>query len=236
MELFLRSLTFSICWLISMCLYSFLVLFAFFMPLEGRHRLIRYYLQFSMFLLKKICHIDYKVEGLENIPKNQVGVVLSKHQSAWETLYLPLVFPAPAIILKRELLWLPFFGWGLAAADPIAIDRKNKSSAMQQIITKGEKCLQSGRWVLLFPEGTRIAYGKVGHYKLGGARLAVATGYPVIPVAHNAGKFWPKRTFIKRPGTITMVIGPMIETKGKTPEEVMEQTQNWIEGTIAKMA
>lgn len=231
-ELFIRSLIFSIYSLTSMCLYSFLVVFAFFLPLSGRHRLIRIYLNAYVKMLEKICHISYQVEGLENIPANRVGVVLSKHQSAWETFFLPLVFHEPAIILKRELMWLPFFGWGLAASDPIAINRSDKSTAMQQILTKGKKCLDSGRWVLVFPEGTRVPYGQVGHYRLGGPRLAAATGYPVIPVAHNAGKFWPRRKFIKRPGVIKVVIGPAIETKGLEPEEVLKKTKGWIEETM----
>jgi 1-acyl-sn-glycerol-3-phosphate acyltransferase len=132
-------------------------------------------------------------------------------------------------------LWLPFFGWGLATIDPIAINRSKKTNAMEQIIKKGKVCLDAGRWILVFPEGTRIPYGKVGHYKAGGARLAVTTGYPVIPVAHNAGRYWSKRGFIKKPGTVQMVIGPLIETKNKTPDEVLAEVKDWIEGTIKKI-
>ena len=130
---------------------------------------------------------------------------------------------------------MPFFGWGLAAGDPISINRNDATSAMQQIITKGKKCLDSGRWVLVFPEGTRIAPGKVGKYRLGGARLAVATGYPVIPVALNAGRFWPRRKFIKLPGTVRVVIGPPIESKGRSAEEVLRLTRSWIESTMARI-
>lgn len=231
-NLFLRSLLFSIYSLLSIFLYSFVVVAAIILPLQTRHALIRAYLRAYLWVLKKLCHIDFQVHGLEHIPREHAGVVLCKHQSTWETFFLPLVFHNPAVILKRELLWLPFFGWGLAASDPIAINRNDKSSAMQQIITKGKKCLTAGRWIIVFPEGTRTAFGSVGHYKLGGARLAVATAYPVIPVAHNAGLYWPRRKFIKKPGTIHVVIGPEISTQGKTAEAVLELAKQWIETTV----
>lgn len=164
-----------------------------------------------------------------------MGVVFSKHQSAWETFFLPLIFHDPAVIAKRELLWIPFYGWGLAAADPILINRKDKTSAMQQIINKGKRALAAGRWILVFPEGTRVPVGEVGKYHLGGARLAVATDVLIIPVAHNAGYFWPRRKFIKQPGTIQVVIGPVIETSGQTPEAVMDLAKNWIETTVTRI-
>lgn len=234
-NLFIRSLIFFIYSIVSIVFYSLIVICAFFFPLRFRHALIRGFLSMYIFMLEKICLIRYQVEGLENIPKDRSGIILSKHQSTWETFFLPLVFHDPAIILKKELLWVPFFGWGLAAADPIAINRSNKVSAMQQIITKGRQCLEKGRWILVFPEGTRMPPGKVGKYKLGGARLATATGYPVIPVAHNAGRFWPRRQFIKQPGTITVVIGPVIESRERTPEEVLILAKDWIEGTMTRI-
>lgn len=235
LNLFIRSLIFSVYSLTTIAIYSLVCVLAWPLPVRWRHAIIRQYLRVYMWVLKVICHIDYTVEGLENIPADHRGVVMSKHQSTWETFFLPIVFHAPAVIVKRELLWLPFFGWGLAAGDPISINRSDASSAMQQIIKKGKKCLDSGRWVLVFPEGTRVAPGKPGKYRLGGARLAVATGYPVIPVALNAGHFWPRRKFIKRPGTVRVVIGPPIETKGRTPEEVLSLTREWIEGTMARI-
>ncbi len=234
-NLFVRSLLFSTFSLVTITLYSFLCVFSLILPLRYRHLIIRCYLRAYIYALKKICHIDYKIEGLENIPRDRNGIVLCKHQSTWETMLLPTIFHDPAVIVKQELMWIPFFGWGLAVSDPIAINRKNKSSAMQQIIEKGRKRLQDGRWVLVFPEGTRVAYGEVGHYKLGGARLATATGYPVVPVAHNAGRFWPRRKFIKRPGTIRVVIGPLIETNGRSAEEVLALAKNWIEETVLKL-
>jgi 1-acyl-sn-glycerol-3-phosphate acyltransferase len=235
MLIFFRSLIFFIFSTVAICTYSFFVFLCFFLPLRVRHAEIRVFLRFYFFMLKLICRIDYHVEGLEHISKRSAGVVMSKHQSMWETFFLPLIFHDPAVIAKRELLWIPFFGWGFAAAGPITINRSARSSAMQQVIEKGKKCLDQGRWVLVFPEGTRIPSGKVGHYKLGGARLAVATGYPVIPVAHNAGRFWPKRSFIKRPGTVRVVIGPLIESKDRTPEEVLALTKEWIENTMKRI-
>jgi 1-acyl-sn-glycerol-3-phosphate acyltransferase len=179
--------------------------------------------------------VNYQIDGLENIPKDRVAVILSKHQSTWETFYLPTLFNQAAIILKKELLWVPFFGWGLGITDPIAINRNDPKSAMDQIIQQGKKCLDTGRFILVFPEGTRIPPGKVGKYRLGGARLATATGYPVIPVAHNAGKHWKKRGFYKIPGTIQVIIGPLIETKDRTAEEVLNQAKNWIEDKMKNL-
>ncbi|MHB1949690.1 MAG: lysophospholipid acyltransferase family protein [Gammaproteobacteria bacterium] len=234
-NLFIRSLLFSLCMWIITILQSFLCILTSPLPLSYRFASIVRYNRLILWLLKVICGVNYQIDGLENIPKDRVGVILSKHQSTWETFYLPIIFHEPAIIVKRELLFIPFFGWGMATISPIAINRNNKSSAMQQIIKKGKECLAAGRWILVFPEGTRIPAGKIGKYRLGGARLAVETDSPVIPVAHNAGRFWPRRKFIKQPGTVRMVIGPLIETKGRTPDQVLEQTKQWIEDTIEKI-
>lgn len=234
-NLFIRSLIFAILMPLSVFVQSFICIITSPCPLRIRYYIIVKYVTFVLWMLKKICHIDCKIEGLENIAKAKTGIIMSKHQSTWETFFLPQIFYQPAIILKRELLWVPFFGWGLATISPIAINRKDHFSAMQQIINKGKKCLEKGRWILMFPEGTRIPVGKVGKYRLGGARLAVATGYPIIPVAHNAGYFWPRRTFMKKPGTVHIVIGPPIETTGKTAESVLEETKNWIEDTVIKI-
>lgn len=234
-NLFIRSFIFWIFSLSMIVSYSLVSLFCFFFPLRFRHKVIRSFLIIYMFVLKKLCHINYIVEGKRHIAHMKSGVVLSKHQSTWETFFLPLIFHNPAMIAKRELLWVPFFGWGLAASEPITINRSNKSSAMQQIIKKGKQCLDAGRWVVFFPEGTRTAPGQVGKYHLGGARLATATGYSVVPVAHNAGRCWPKRKFIKRPGTIHVVIGAPIDPKNRTPEEVLELAKDWIESTMLRI-
>jgi len=232
---FVRSLVFSALMALSVFFYSFICILAFPFPLRYRYALIMSFTRGIIWLLKVLCHVDYRVEGMENIPKNRNGIVLSKHQSTWETFFLPTLFHQAAIILKRELLWVPFFGWGLAIVDPIAINRSNSKSAMSQIIEKGRKCLAKGRWILVFPEGTRIAPGQIGKYRLGGARLAVETQAPVIPVAHNAGRHWPKRGFIKKAGTIHVVIGPLIETQGRAPGDVLEEAKTWIEETMVRI-
>lgn len=232
LNLFLRSLIFSIFSLTTMLLFSFVCVASLLFPLYYRWKIIRAWLIMLLWALKKVCKIDYVVDGLEHISATGAGIIMCKHQSTFETFLLPILFKEPAIILKRELLWIPFFGWGLAASKPIAINRQDRGTAMQQIIAKGRACLQAGRWIMIFPEGTRVPYGQIGHYRLGGARLAVATGYPIIPVAHNAGKFWPRRKFIKIPGTVHMVIGPPIVANERTPEEVLTETKLWIENTI----
>lgn len=235
-EIWIRSAIFFIYGISSILIHSLLVFCVWGFHPRYRHNIIRHFLRNYIHMLRVICKLDYKIEGLEHLPKDRIGIVFSKHQSTWETFFLPLFFHQPAIILKRELLWVPFFGWGLAASDPIAINRNDKRSSMQQIIEKGKKYLDQGRWVLIFPEGTRMPPGVAGKYKLGGARLAEATGYPVLPVAHNAGEFWPKKQFIKRPGVIHVVIGPMIESKDKTAEEILELAKTWIENTMMRIS
>lgn len=234
-NLFFRSLAFSIFVMVFATIYSFFCVAAFPLPLRFRYKMIVFWTNTTLWVLKKLCAINYVIEGLENIPKDRNGVVLSKHQSAWETFFLPSLFDRAAIIVKRELLWVPFWGWGLATIEPIAINRSQAGSAMLQMLNKGKKCLEAGRWVVVFPEGTRTAVGEVGHYREGGALLAVKSGYPVVPVAHNAGKFWPRRKFIKRPGTIRVVIGPLIETKGRKAADVLADAKDWIEKVMVEI-
>jgi 1-acyl-sn-glycerol-3-phosphate acyltransferase len=215
--------------------YSIVCVGVWLLPLKTRTPIVTWWMHSVLWLLKVICKVNYSVEGTENIPLDRNGIIFSKHQSAWETYFLPRNFDRTAIIAKRELLWIPFFGWGLACLNPITINRSDKANAMAQIIKKGTECLQQGRWVLIFPEGTRVAAGEVGHYRLGGARLAAATGYPLLPVAHNTGRYWPKRTFLKRPGTLRIVYGPLIETKGRSAEEILMEAKTWIENKVAEI-
>ena len=174
------------------------------------------------------CGCRLEVTGLENIPDSPV-VVLSKHQSSWETYYLQRLFRPVSTILKRELLRVPFFGWGLAMMRPIAIDRDNPREAMRQVLAIGKKRLAEGNRVVIFPEGTRIPPGQRGKYARSGAALAVAAGVPVVPIALNAGKFWPAKGFLKYPGTIKVIIGEPIRHPGGDSRELMEQVENWIE-------
>ncbi len=175
-----------------------------------------------------------QVEGVENIPEGN-AVIMCKHQSTWETLALQVIFPPQVWVMKRELLKVPFFGWGLAMLEPIAIDRKARGKARQQLIDQGTERLKNGRWVVIFPEGTRIPPGKKGRYALGGASLAASSGYPVVPMAHNAGEFWSRRKFIKQPGTIQVRIGPLIDSKDKSVEEINAEAEAWIEGQMQQI-
>ncbi len=232
---FLRSCLFSLLMILVTVPFSFFCLGAQFFSRRYSLAVALAWMALIIGMLKTICHIDYKITGLENIPADRVGVVLSKHQSMWETFLLPLFFYNAAIIAKREILWIPFMGWAFTAIAPIIINRSEKASALEQIMQKGQACLAAGRWIIVYPEGTRIPYGKVGNYRSGGARVAVAAGCPVLPVAHNAGRFWPKRRFIKYPGTIEVVIGKPIETIGRQASDVTHEAKDWIEATILQL-
>jgi 1-acyl-sn-glycerol-3-phosphate acyltransferase len=233
--LFLRSLLFSLGMGISVVVFAPLSVMTFPFPFAMRYRFITQWARFNLWWLEKTCRLSYQVYGRENIPAGN-AVILCKHQSAWETLALQRVFPPQIWLLKRELLWVPFFGWGLAMLEPIAIDRKAGKKAMRQLLEQGTERLQNGRWVVIFPEGTRTAPGKKRRYAPGGALLAESSGYPVVPVAHNAGEFWPRRGFIKHPGIIQMVIGPVIESKGKSAAEINAAAEEWIESKMLEIS
>ncbi len=230
----IRSIIFTLAQAVFTLSYALFSPFIFPFGQHTRHRLLSGFAPGLLWLLKVICGIRMEVRGLENIPK-QACVVLSKHQSAWETLALQLVLPAHAWVAKRELLWIPFFGWLLALSSPIALDRSKGKAAMKQLLQKGKEKLQQGFSIVLFPEGTRIPFGQRGKYKIGGAMLASHAGVPVLPVAHNAGKFWGRNAFIKKPGTIVMVIGPAIDTTGLKAEEINSRTEEWIEGEMTRL-
>jgi 1-acyl-sn-glycerol-3-phosphate acyltransferase len=180
------------------------------------------------------CGIRYEIHGLENLPAGP-AVIMAKHQSAWETLFIEATFPYQCWIIKRELLWLPFVGWGLAAVRSIAIDRKSGMSARDQIVEQGAKRIKQGLWVSIFPEGTRVPVGKRGRYGIGGATLATRTGTPIMPLAHNAGEFWGRYAFRKDAGTVQVVIGPVIETAGRDALSVNREVEEWIEGEMRKL-
>ncbi len=180
--------------------------------------------------------IDYRVEGRENIP-DRPAVILSKHQSAWETVVLQQVFPLSLFVWKRELKWqLPFFGWALAVIPMISIDRGAGKNALLQLVEQGRLRLAQGYPVIIFPEGTRVAPGSHRRYKIGGANLGVATGAPVLPLVHNAGEYWGRNAFFKRPGTITVSIGPAIDPTGLSAEEVNNRAEAWMEAEMARIS
>lgn len=188
-----------------------------------------------MWWLEVTCGLKYRVEGSENIPKSPC-IIMSKHQSAWETMALQKMFPPQVWVMKREIFWIPFFGWAIAAMEPIAIDRSSGRKAISQIIEQGKKTLDSGKWVVIFPEGTRVPPGKKGRYGMGGAILATKSGYPVIPVALNSGEFWRRNDFIKRPGTIDVVIGKPIDSADREPDSLNHEIEEWIEMQMKRIS
>ena len=179
--------------------------------------------------------IREQVTGWEHVPDYPV-VIMAKHQSAWETIFIESAFPSQCWIVKKELLWLPFVGWGLLAIRAIAIDRSSGSTAREQIVAQGAERLKEGHWVTIFPEGTRVAPGKAGRYGIGGSLLATRTGTPILPIAHNAGEYWPRYAFRKRAGTVKVVIGPLIHTAGRDLLTVNNEVQSWIEGEMRKIS
>ena len=226
--IFLRSALFAAALVVVTVPYAFLSVLTFPLARMTRFRVISGWSKIMLAVARIVCRLDYRVEGRENLPA-QPGVILSKHQSAWETLAFQAVFPPQVHVLKRELLWLPFFGWGLAMMSPIAIDRSKGRTALRQLARLGKERILQGFWVVIFPEGTRVEPGIRRKYQPGGAWLAVQAGAPVIPVALNAGLYWPKNAFLKRPGTITMRIGPAIATEGRNPADVNAEAERWIE-------
>jgi 1-acyl-sn-glycerol-3-phosphate acyltransferase len=178
--------------------------------------------------------IRCRVLGRENIPPGPC-VILCKHQSAWETMALQEIFPPQVWLIKRELLWIPFFGWGLAMLSPIAIDRGSGIRALRQLVTQGTDRLRRGFWVVVFPEGTRTAPGQRGRYQTGGALLATKAGVPVVPVALNAGEVWPRNAFVKHPGTVTVSIGPAIDTRDGAAGDITARAEEWIETEMQRI-
>ncbi|MFO8025748.1 lysophospholipid acyltransferase family protein [Thiohalophilus sp.] len=232
---FLRSTLFSLSVIVTSVVITCIVLLFYFAPFSWRYTIISQFARYNLWVLKTVCKLDYVVEGRENIP-DSAAIIFSKHQSTWETIALQQVFPPLTFVIKRELLWLPFFGWGLSCMDPIAINRSAGRNAIRQIIEQGTERLKRGLWVVIFPEGTRVPPGSRGRYKIGGAVFASKSGYPVVPVAHNAGYFWAKGQFLKKPGTIHMVIGPPIESQNKSAEQIQTEAETFIEGEMARLA
>jgi 1-acyl-sn-glycerol-3-phosphate acyltransferase len=188
-----------------------------------------------LWALELFCDLKCTLEGRENLP-DQPGVALVKHSSALETIVGWKLLPRQTWVLKRELMWVPFFGWALAVFKPIAINRKARGSTVEQVVTLGQQRLAAGIWVIIFPEGTRMPPGETKRYGVSAALLATRSGCPLVPIAHNAGFYWPRRGWLKRPGTVRFVIGAPIATEGRNPREINSEAQAWIESTIAAMA
>ena len=224
----LRSTLFALALCIVTPPYAVFALLTAPLPRMTRYRLISGWSRLVIRLARWILGIEWRVEGRENLP-SRPAVILSKHQSAWETMAFQLIFPPQVLVLKRELLWIPFFGWGLALMSPIAINRSRGMRALRTIARRGRERLAQGFWVVVFPEGTRVAPGAQREYHPGGAWLASASGAPVVPVAHNAGLLWPRNAFLKRPGTVTVRIGPPIEAADRDPKTINDLAKTWIE-------
>ncbi len=233
--LIVRSSLFWLGFIINVFVFGLLIMSLFFTPPSFRLKIARAWSIVNNFLLKFFCGITFKVKGKENLNVD-TAIILSKHQSTWETLAMHSFTPYVRWVFKRELMRVPIFGWALALTDPIAINRGAGSSAIKQLIREGSKKLKTGKWMILFPEGTRTSPGQTQKYKIGGALLASKSGYPIIPIAHNAGEFWPKHSFIKWPGEITVVIGSAIESEGRKAEEINIEVSNWIENTMERIS
>lgn len=204
------------------------LLIAPYMPFRMRYIfVIKAWTVFVSYWLRICCGVSWKIEGLENIPDDPC-VILAKHQSQWETFFLQTLFVPQCTIIKKELLGIPVFGWGFRLCEPIAIDRSNKRDALNSLLRQGRERLKDRIWVLVFPEGTRVDPGDRKGFLKGGAALATNTGTPILPIAHNAGLYWPADRFLKYPGTVRVVIGPPIETLDRDLDAVLQETERWI--------
>ncbi len=229
-----RSALFAAGMVTATCVWAPLTLFTFPFSYPKRYAFVVFWCRIVLFWLRTTCRLQHQIHGLEHIPAEPV-VVLAKHQSAWETICLTGLFRPQVWVLKRELLFLPFFGWGLAMLRPIAIDRGARRAAIKQVLAQGKDRLNRGCNVVVFPEGTRVPAGKRKRYGLGGTLLAKESGYPIVPVAHNAGLFWPRRSFLKRPGTVQMVIGKPLDPRAHSAEELKRLAEDWIEAQVERL-
>ena len=232
--LVLRSLLFYIGQIISTILIAPIGVIAFPLDFKKRYYLITRWAVFNLWWLKICCNIRYEIIGVDNIPEKPC-IVMCKHQSAFETLALQRIFIPQVWILKKELLQIPIYGWGLASMQPIAINRNSTIKSFKQIADQGYDRLKKGYWVVIFPEGTRVAPNKKKKYLPGGGVLAEKSGSQVVPIAHNAGRLWPRNSMIKKPGLITIKIGPVIKSKNKSAKEITKEVENWIERTVGEL-
>ena len=232
--LILRSCLFYIGQIISTILIAPISVMAFPLNFKKRYYLITRWAIFNLWWLKVCCNVSYEVTGIDNIPEKPC-VVMCKHQSAFETLALQQIFIPQVWILKKELLQIPIYGWGLASMQPIAINRGSAIKSFKQIADQGYERLKKGYWVIIFPEGTRVAQNEKKKYLPGGGMLAEKSGSQVVPVAHNAGRLWPRNSMIKKPGLITIKIGPVIKSKNKSAKEITKEVESWIERTVGEL-
>lgn len=215
--------------------FVLLLLCCFWLPLRARRLFVMPWVNFAMWMVRNVLGIRHRVVGAENIPARSC-VILSKHQSAWETLALQQIFPLTSFVYKRELHWLPFFGWGLWLMPFVAIDRGAGRKALVQVAQRGKRRLDEGYSVVIFPEGTRTAPGRHNRFKIGGAVLAAKAGAPAVPVALDSGECWGRNAFLKKPGIVTVCIGPAIDPAGLTAEEINNHAEAWIENEMRRIS
>ena len=228
--LFLRSSLFFIGQLITAPIFTLIALLVWPVNPILRNQLISGWARSMIWWLRVTCNVRHEISGMENLPDTPC-IILAKHQSTWETFAFQAIFPTQVYVLKRDLLWIPIFGWGLAMTSPIAINRASGREALKQLVSKGQARLAQGLWVVIFPEGTRMRPHQQGKYHIGGAWLACQTKTPVLPVAHNAGQCWPKG-FIKQAGVIKLHIGPAITTADLKADALNLKVEQWIEAQM----
>ncbi len=232
--IYLRALLFQIGFVLSVLIWAPVCIMLFWLPSIPRFRVISQWGRFNVWWCKVTCGLSYRVVGWEHVPQTPC-VILAKHQSTWETLCFLYLFPPHAWVLKRELLWIPLFGWAMALSEPIGIAREKRRRALEQVLAQGRERLASGRCVIIFPEGTRMPPGQTGRFQTGGVKLAQSAGCPILPVAHNAGSFWRRREFVKRPGVITVEIGAPIDPRSDSLEAINERVRSWVADTTARL-
>lgn len=234
--LFLRSLLFTVLVALLTVVWAFVCMLVAPLPYNQRYWMTARWNVLVIWMAKVICGLRYQVIGEENLPDEPV-ILLSKHQSAWETIFYLMHMPRPLVfVFKKELHYIPFFGWGLALLRMIPIDRSKGKDAFAQVVEQGRKRLANGQWIIMFPEGTRIPIGQKGVYKGGGARLAIETNTTVVPLAMNSGDCWPKNSFVKRPGLITVSVGKPISPEGKTAVQLIQEVEAWIEAEMRRIS
>jgi 1-acyl-sn-glycerol-3-phosphate acyltransferase len=230
----LRSVVFTSLLFLTILPYSLAAIVGRVFGARASYQVARAWARLAIGLCRRLCGLRFTVQGRENIPAAN-SVALIKHSSAYETMVTLLLFPQQTWVLKRELMWAPFFGWALTTLRPIAINRKGGQGAVEQVVAQGTERLRQGYWVMIFPEGTRMPPGETRRYGLSGALLAQAAGRLLVPVAHNAGDFWPRRGLRKRPGTVHFRIGRPVDAAGRDAREVNAEIQRWMEATVAEL-
>ncbi len=231
----LNSLLFQVYFFASVCIASMTIFVCGLLPFSFRFAIAKGWGKSMLFVGKRLCGLDYVIEGEENIP-DVPSVIMIKHTTVFETYAQLAIFPPQTWVVKRELTWIPFFGWGLAAMKPIAINRGAGHTAVSQVIEQGKARLAEGIWITIFPEGTRVPRGETKRYGVSGAAVAREARCPIVPVAHNAGDLWPRRGFRKRPGLIRFCIGPPIDPGDRRPKETNRVVEAWIEGKMREIS